>query len=179
MTTTRARPWARHAARRLTPSAATLLLLAAVALATPLAVPLAAQAAPRQPHQAWRGTRVAKWSLLAASVGLGFYAWQQNRTADARYADLRAACDRAPEQCRLTRGRYESPALEDLYRQTNHRDALAQHGMILGEAALLGSAAFFILDLRHEQKPDDIPYDPAHRSRGTARAVRVGLRWTL
>jgi hypothetical protein len=174
MMTTRARTPARHAARRLTLGTATLLLLAGFAAS---AAPLAAQAPPRQPQQGWRSMRVAKWSLLAVSAGLGYYAWQQNRIADARYADLQNACVRAPEQCQLTTRHYDDPALEDLYRQTNHHDAVAQRGMLFGEAALLGSATFFILDLRHGQKPEDIPYDPTRRSRGAGHALRVGVRW--
>ena len=157
------------------------LSCALLALALLAAGTLDAQAAPRQPATGWRATRVAKWTLLAASVGFGVYAWQQNRMGDDRYADLRAACVRTPERCQLQDGRYSDPALEDLYHSSRERDAAAQRGMIAGEVALLGSAGFFIFDLRHGQKPENIPFDPAHRSRGAAapRELRVGVRLAL
>lgn len=157
--------------------AALALAGAALLLAGP-AVPRAlhAQGAPRHVQDPWRAPRVLKWTLLAASAGLGLWAYRESNQADDAYRRLRRLCTAEQARCALSEGRYADGGAESLYQASNGGDRRARLGLLAGQATLLGSAAFFIVDLRHGGPPENIPYDPP-----TARTahVRVGLRFAL
>lgn len=165
------------ARRRAARGAARLLAGALLGAALLPLAPLGAQAAPRVPEDGWRATRVAKWALLAVSAGFGYYAYRESALGDDRYDELRRRCEATNDFCRLENGRYADPAAERLFRGANDHDRAARLGILAGQATLLGSAAFFIIDLRHGGSPEDIPYDPSRPGRARA-ALRVGLRWT-
>jgi hypothetical protein len=160
----------RPGARRLSLAALALLLLAAPALG--------AQGAPRQ-RDGWRTPRVLKWTLLAASVGAGLWAWSESRQANEAYADLRRYCQTEFARCDLAGGAYVDPRAESLYRLSNDSDRRARIGLIGGQVALLGSAAFFILDLGRGGPPENIPYDPDRRGAGASSRLHVGVRLAL
>lgn len=160
----------RLGARRLSLAALALLLVAAPALG--------AQGAPRQPD-GLRTPRVLKWTLLAVSVGAGLWAWSESRQADDAYADLRRYCQTDLTRCELAGGTYSDARAESLYRLSNDSDRRARIGLIGGQVALLGSAAFFILDLGRGGPPDNIPYDPDRRGAGASSRLRVGVKLTL
>lgn len=149
--------------------------LAALALLAPVAQ-AAAQAAPRTSADPWRPTRIAKWTLLAVAAGFGVYAIRENARAEDAYEALRRRCDRDPGLCQVQGGEYTDAESEQLYDRANTLDRRAQVGILAGEGALLGSAAFFILDLRHGGSPENIPYDPNGRRRAS---LRIGVRLPL
>lgn len=136
---------------------------AACALATLAPAPaawgsLGAQAAPREARRSWTAVRVAKWALLGATVGLGYYALKQSTRADRAYSDLRHLCVTAPSSCTLDAGRYPDAHAEALYATSLRHDRRAQAGILGGQATLLGSAALFVYDLRNGHGPENIPF---------------------
>jgi hypothetical protein len=139
--------------------------------------PLGAQGVPPG-SDPWRAPRVLKWTLLAVSAGLGLWAYTETLRADDTYEDLRRYCRSAEglAACTVERGRYANARAEALFERANQGDRRARVGLLAGQAALLGSAAFFIVDLRHGAPPDDIPYHPP-ASPGAR--LRLGLRVSL
>jgi hypothetical protein len=152
-----------------------LLVSASCALATLAPVPaawgsLGAQAAPRR---GWTAVRVAKWALLGATVGLGYYALKQSTRADRAYSDLRHLCITAPSSCTLDAGRYPDGHAEALYATSLRHDRRAQAGILGGQVTLLGSAALFVYDLRNGHGPENIPF-PGVPARLAVRAASAG-----
>lgn len=171
MTRTRPPRMACPAWRRAALAAAWLLLTAAPAVA-------GAQSAPRAHDGGWRATRVAKWTLLATAVAFGVWSLHETRQADADFDALRVLCEGDAASCAVAEsGGYVSAPAERLYDATRRHDRLARVGIFAGQSAALGSAAFFIVDLRHGGSPDDIPYDPSRRA-AAGPTLRVGLRLT-
>jgi hypothetical protein len=158
---------------------ATALALASAALllvAPAMSGVLGAQGTPRHAQDPWRAPRVLKWTLLAASAGLGLWAYRESNRADDDYERLRSLCLSEPARCTLSSGRYADDGAESLYRSSNAGDRRARLGLLAGEATLLGSAAFFIVDLRHGGPPDNIPYHPPAAA---GARFRAGLRIAL
>ncbi len=153
-----------------------MALAAMLLMATASPAAARAQSAPRASEDAWRGTRVAKWTLLAAAVALGAWSYRETSLADDQFDALRRLCDRDPGSCTLDGGRYATPEAERLYAATGRHDRRARVGIFAGQTVALGAAAFFIVDLRHGGEPDDIPYDPARRAAGPT--LRLGVRLT-
>lgn len=163
---------------RIVRAARALLLVALllVALLGGAAAPLAAQASPRARADGWRTSRVLKWSLLATSVGFGLWAYRESNRADDAYDALRRRCEADVDRCRITAGAYADATAEALYDRSNAGDRRARTGLLAGQAFLLGSAAFFIVDLRHGGPPSNIPYDP---DRPRKARLEVGVRVPL
>lgn len=161
-------PGAKQARRRVLVAALLLMALPAVA---------DAQTAPRTREDGWRTTRVAKWTLLATAVALGVWTYAETERADDNFDALRRMCERDAQLCTVENGRYANAEAERLYDATGQHDRRARVGIFAGQTAALGSAAFFILDLRHRGSPDDIPYDPSRRGAGGP-TLRLGLRIT-
>lgn len=140
-----------------------LLVSAACALATLAPAPaawgsLSAQTAPPAVRRGWTAVRVAKWALLGATVGLGYYALKQSTRADRAYSDLRHLCVTAPSSCTLDAGRYPDAHAETLFATSLRHDRRAQAGIVGGQVTLLGSAALFVYDLRNGRGPENIPF---------------------
>jgi hypothetical protein len=151
-----------------------------VAMLALLAAPaLGAQGTPRHPGKPpLRAARVLKWTLLAASVGLHLWAYEESNRGDEAYAELRKLCENDQPRCTLTNGEYADAHAESLYAASNTGDRHARMGLVVGQVTLLGSATFFIIDLRHGGPPDNIPYDPPSAPGGGAR-LRAGIRLPL
>ena len=174
----------RPADRRLRAPRTAVALLAAWALAAPLAPGRAgAQTSPagagaERRAEARRGSpavRVAKWALLGVAAGFGVYALTHSDRADRAYGDLRALCSGEPGACELAGGRYLEARAEAFYRGSVREDRRAQLGILGGQLALLGSVALFVVDLRNDRGPDNIPYPAAGLQRGRAgRGIAVG-----
>lgn len=170
------RGWPTPAVRRLAVRASRRALLLALLLGA-VAAPLAAQSTPIQVQGGWRASRVLKWTLLATSVGVGLWAWNESRQADDDFDALRRQCTLDPDGCVVRDGQYANAGAEALYDRANAGDRRARVGLLAGQATLLGSAAFFIVDLRHGGPPENIPYDPdAPRTRAR---LQVGMRLPL
>ena len=163
------------ATRRVASLACGLLLLAASTVGP---TTLAAQGTPRHAETGLRAPRVLKWTLLAASVTMGLWAYRESNRADDAYAELRRLCEADQSRCTLANGAYPDAQAEALYEASNTGDRRARVALLAGQATLLGSAAFFIVDLRHGGPPENIPYDPPART-GAAARLRVGLRLPL
>jgi hypothetical protein len=157
----------------------TALALASAALllvGPALSGALQAQGTPQHTQDPWRAPRVLKWTLLAASAGLGLWAYRESNQADDDYQRLRRLCESDPARCTLGGGRYADGRAESLYRSSNDGDRRARLGLLAGQATLLGSAAFFIVDLRHGGPPENIPYHPPAAAGARLRAgVRIAL----
>ena len=156
-----------------------LALAASLLAGLPVASPLAAQGVPRHATGEWRTARVLKWSLLAVSAGLGLWAYTETRRADDAYDGLRRLCTTDPARCTLDGGAYADAGAEALFSRANAGDRRARVGLLAGQAALLGSAAFFIVDLDHRGPPENIPYDPPASPPPSGARLRVGLRVPL
>ena len=129
---------------------------------------LAAQA--RRETRPGPAVKIAKWTLLGTAVGLGAYALRRSIDAADAYDALRTLCIESPARCAHRGGAYADTEAEALYDRALDSDRQAQLGIYTGEAALLGSVAMFILDLRTGDGPPTIPFP------GTAVAtVRVAL----
>lgn len=171
------RGWPTPAFRRVAACAAPRVLRLAIPVVLLLALqaaPAVAQSIPVQPQGGWRASRVLKWTLLVTSVGVGLWAWNESRQADDDFDALRRQCTLDPDACVVQDGRYANAGAEALYDRANAGDRRARVGLLAGQATLLGSAAFFIVDLRHGGPPENIPYDP-DAPRGRAR-MQVGVR---
>jgi hypothetical protein len=125
---------------------------------------------PPRPQEGWTKARIAKWTLLGAAIGFGSYALVESGRAEDYYGQLRRQCQTEPQACQLLDGRYADPEAERLYENAAAADRRARVGIIGGQVTLLGSAAFFVYDLRNGRGPDDIPYPPSRAQ------VGVGLR---
>ena len=153
--------------------------IALLALAATVAPSLGAQAAPANHRDPWRTPRVLKWTLLAVSIGAGVYAYSESRKADDAYADLRRYCREVEARCTLDGGSYADPRAESLFRLSNDGDRRARIGLIAGQTALLGSVAFWIVDLGRGGPPENIPYDPDRGARRSSARLRVGISLPL
>src|SRR5690606_10514281 len=122
-------------------------------------------AIPSQPS--FRPMRIAKWStaaLTAAVAGIGLVAYTR---ADDRYRALERTCVEDPDACaeRLPNGAYADPQLEAMYQEVLRYDTRARLALIGSQLGLAASVVLFVLDLRDDSTPPNIPYDP--------RALRV------
>lgn len=139
-------------------------------------------AAARQPAApAWRPVRVAKWTTLAAAAGAASYGFASNRRADRAYEDLERLCQQDRERCsaRLPGGAYSDPALEAEYQRIRGLDRRARVALIAGQVGVAASVALFILDLRNERPPGNIPFDPDRLRLGANRDGGVTVGWRM
>ena len=147
-----------------------LVLLAVAASA------VSAQTPVRPGPEGWTRTRIAKWALLGAAVGVGSYALVQTSRAQARYEALGRICVNEPDRCQLDAGRYRDTELERLYQETNLHDRRAQVAIVSAQVALFGSVGLFIYDLRNGRGPRDIPYPSVGAGASSARRLAFGAR---
>ena len=172
-----------------------LLLLIAVASATapPLAAPLAAQrgaparfssatadeATVQLEQPSFRPLRVAKWgtaALTATAAGFGLAA---HFRADDLYRQLEEVCAADPPACseRLPSGEYADPELEALYQDVLRYDSRARLLLVGSQIGIAATVLFFILDLREDSTPPNIPFDPQRLrlAPGSRGGVEVGV----
>jgi hypothetical protein len=141
-----------------------LALLANIARAQAAPLPVAKRTTPV--------VKVAKWGLLGAAVGLGVFALRRSIAAEDAYDELRALCVDNPGRCAHAGGSYSDTDAERLYDRAQREDRSAQIGIYGGQAALLGSVALFIVDLRGDREPTNIPYPGP---RGSARSTHFTI----
>ena len=159
---------ARRVVRRARPRsriATAIVVVSVIAVAAASTRPAAAQSQPAA-RRTPVAVKIAKWTLLGAAIGLGAYALDKSTDAADAYDALRALCLDAPARCVHGGGPYADPEAETLYDRALEADRQAQLGIYGGEAALLASVAFFILDLRADVNPPTIPYPRGSPSRG-------------
>jgi hypothetical protein len=110
----------------------------------------------------WRPVRIAKWTLTFASAGTALYGFMQNREADDAYGTLEHMCQDNFARCRnrLPGGAYADPSMEAQYQRVRSLDGRARAALIAGQLGVATSVVLFIIDLRNQQGPPNIPYEP-------------------
>lgn len=157
-------------------SAARRLAVAAVLLAA-LARPAAAQtdsasrpdarasaAVPAPPRAAAPAAsavpgavRWGKWAAASLAAGFTVLGIHQHDVADRAFASLVGYCGTVT--CTLAAdGRYADPAAEATYQRVVRNDRSARAWFIAGEAAAVGTAALFVVQLLHPTEEPNIPY---------------------
>jgi len=156
--------------RRLAVTACVSCLLSAVA--TP---PMAAQVqAPREVTTP-AGIHYGKWAAAAVAAGFTALGIRSHNRADDDFRALADYC-RVQGTCAIaTDGRYTDPAAEARYQHVVHGDRAARVWLISGQAALVGSVVLFVLELKRERGPANIPYAGLVVEPGP-QGTRIGLR---
>jgi hypothetical protein len=109
----------------------------------------------------WRPLRIAKWATLAAGTASAGYGFSANRDADDRYVEIEQICQATPARCAgSATGPYADPALEAMYQDVRALDRRSRMALIAGQVSLISSVVLFILDLRTDTAPPNVPYDP-------------------
>jgi hypothetical protein len=129
----------------------------------------------------WRPLRLAKWSALGASGAAALYGFVNNRRADEAFQGLERQCQEDWDRCldRLPGGAYGDPALEAEYQRVRHLDGRARTALVVGQIGIATSVVLFILDLRNEQPPPNIPFDPSRLQFMPARDGGLSLGLSL
>ena len=121
--------------------------------------------------------RYGKWAALAVAAGFTAAGAVTHERADGHFQDLLAYC-RTGASCALgTGGRYTNSGAESLFQRTVHDDRVARRWLLGGQAALLGGAALFVLELSRKGGPPNIPFSPYIVAGGIATRVGVRLQW--
>jgi hypothetical protein len=132
---------------------------------------------------ALRPLKIGKWLAAAGAAGAAVYGFVRNGEADDAFTMLEEACDASPQRCVLRNagGSYADAELERLYQDVLGLDRRARNGLILGQAAVVTSVVLFLLDLRNDVPPPDIPYSPPRLDVAPSRdgGLRLGLRLPL
>jgi hypothetical protein len=107
-----------------------------------------------------------KWLTAATAVGFTLLAAHEHDRANQSWQSLLGLCRTDNAACQVRGdGQYVSYQAELLYQETLYYDRRARHRLLVGQSALLTSAALFLLDLRHEGgAPPNIPFGGAKLS---------------
>lgn len=112
-------------------------------------------------HRPSTTLRVAKWSTLALTTGAAAYGFSANRMADADYASLEQSCQDQRLVCaRRTGAAYADADLERRYQNVLSMDNRARTALIASQVGVAATVVMFVIDLRHNRPPKDIPYKP-------------------
>jgi hypothetical protein len=134
-------------------------------------------------RSSWRRSvvRYGKWLTAGTAVALTVMASREHQASEREWDALLAVCHSAPDACALgPDGRYLRADAERLYQQSRAYDGRATRRLVGAQAALLVSAALFIIDLRPGAGPENIPYSPVEVAGGPARdGAWVGARITF
>jgi hypothetical protein len=138
-------------------AAVAVLVLSAVAGAARTAHAQAPQPSPTRPPAA---VRLGKWAALGLAAGLTTMGAVTHDRADRTYQDLLDYC-RTSGPCPLRAdGRYGNAGAEALYLRVRHDDRAARLWLAGGQVALVGGAVLFILELKRDREPRNIPFAP-------------------
>jgi hypothetical protein len=128
---------------------------------------------------ALRPLRVAKWTTFVVGMTMAGYGFSANKRADNRYNEIERLCIATPTRClgHNADGSYTDMELETLYQNVRGLDHRSRAALIAGQASIAASIVFFILDLRSERAPGNVPYDPRKFSISpTAQGVELSVR---
>jgi hypothetical protein len=109
-----------------------------------------------------RPIAVAKWGALAGAAGAAAYGFIRNDEADDLYRELELACnaDRAVCALRTSSGAYADARLEAMYQDVVAHDRTSERALIASQVGVALGVVLFLLDLRSDERPADIPYEP-------------------
>lgn len=145
---------------------------------------LAWAAGPAQAQQpvppAWRPLRIAKWSAVTASAAAALFGFSNNRRADELFGQIEQVCVDHPDRCaRLTGGAYADAALEQDYQRVRALDRRTSTALVASQVGIAASVVLFILDLRNQRPPDNVPYQPRRLRIAPGVAEPLEIRITL
>jgi hypothetical protein len=117
-----------------------------------------------------RPIAVAKWSAVAGAAAAAAYGFIRNAEADDLFRDLEQACQAAPAICALRGpdGSYADPGLEAIYQDVLTHDRASRYALLASQIGIAAGVALFLLDLRSDERPPDIPYEPRRFDIGPA-----------
>lgn len=123
--------------------------------------------------------RYGKWALAAGALGMNLAAAKAHNQAEDAFDAIEDACFDDPFRCRVDpEGAYADPQIEGLYQASLRYDRRARTWLIVGETALVGAAALFVLEFtRKKHEPDNIPFEPEVRSLRQATGIGVRIAW--
>ena len=152
-----------------------LACAAAPALAqvdTAAAPPPAAAPAPYRvaPAVSW-----GKWAAAAVAVGSTVLGIHQHNAGNNAYRELVLYCSGSVLCSIGSDGRYLDAHAEGTYQRVVRDDRSARAWLIAGQLAALGSAVLFVLELKHEGGPPNIPFNGLLVESGDG-VTRVGFR---
>jgi hypothetical protein len=109
-----------------------------------------------------RPIAVAKWGALLGAAGAAAYGFIRNDEADDLYRELESACnaDRAVCLLRTTDGAYANAEFEALYQDVLARDRTSQRALLASQVGVALGVVLFLIDLRSDDRPENIPYEP-------------------
>jgi hypothetical protein len=115
-----------------------------------------------QERSGWTSLRVAKWTTAGLAAGAAVYGVLNNRKADDEFEQLEQVCVDQPDRCdeRQPGGAYADADMEAQYQNIRALDRRARTALIAGQVGIAAAVVLFVLDLRHDDGPANIPYDP-------------------
>jgi hypothetical protein len=128
-----------------------------------------------------RTIRVAKWATLVAALGSAAYGLSAQHTAGEKYDELELRCQAEPARCqhRNPDGSYTDPDLERLYQEALDRDRASKISLIGSQVGLAASVVLFMLDMRDDDTPRNIPYEPSRFRVGSGERGGTEFRITV
>lgn len=119
-----------------------------------------------------------KWLAAGGVAAFTALAAGEHHKSSREWDALLAICRSADDACTLgADGRYQRADAEQLYQRSRAYDRRANKRLLGAQASLLLTAALFILDLRPEEGPENIPYSPLEVTASPAGdGAQVGVR---
>jgi hypothetical protein len=129
----------------------------------------------------FRPLRVAKWTSLLGAAGFATYGFVRSGEADDGYSEIEQLCQQDQLRCATRRpdGAYADAALESRYQRVRTLDRQARFGLIAGQVGIAATVVLFLLDMRNDGRPPDIPYVPKGFGFSVDRDNRLELSWSL
>jgi hypothetical protein len=150
--------------------------LAATALASAAPAALAQEPSPA-PTRPPAVVRVGKWAALGLAAGFTAMGAVTHVRADRTFRSLLDYC-RTQGPCPLrTDGRYGNAGAEEIYLRVRGDDRAARLWLAGGQVALIGSAVLFIVELKRNSEPENIPFAPYLEPGRYGTRVGLQLRW--
>lgn len=152
---------ARTRARAIVPSAGWTVTLAATWLLASLpARPVMAQSdsAPVSRYAVAPAIKWGKWAAVAFALGSTAVGIHQHNAGDNAYRTLVLYCGEVITCAVGPDGRYVNAHAEATYQQVVRADRSARVWLTIGQVAAVASAVLFVLELKHEAGPPNIPY---------------------
>jgi hypothetical protein len=119
--------------------------------------------------------RWGKWAAAALAVGSTALGIREHNAGNNAYRSLVVYCSEVIVCSIGQDGRYIDARAEAAYQQVVRDDRSARAWLVIGQLAAVGSAVLFVLELRHETGPPNIPFSGLLvESRGGV--TRVGYR---
>jgi hypothetical protein len=136
-----------------------------------------AQAPAPPPARTPAAIRYGKFAAFGLAAGFTALGAVHHHRADAYYSDVLALCrDHGP--CPIgPDGRYTNAAAEALYQRVVRGDRSARFWLIGGQAALVGGAALFVMELKRKKGPENIPFSPYIVAGAFGTRVGVRISW--